>query len=152
MDPGRRLVVVGNGMVGHRFVDQMTEAGGGDWDITIVCEEPRLAYDRVNLSKYFEGAGAAALALATAEQYDAAGVRVLIGQAATAIDRAAKVVHTSGGQALAYDKLVLATGSYPFVPPIEGRDAAGCFVYRTIADLEAIRACAVGDDVNVGVV
>src|SRR5258708_40210870 len=100
MDPGRRLVVVGNGMVGHRFVDQMTEAGGGDWDITIVCEEPRLAYDRVNLSKYFEGAGAAGLALATAEQYVAACVRALIGRGAAAIDGAAKVVQPSGGRAL----------------------------------------------------
>ncbi|HVR63227.1 MAG TPA: nitrite reductase large subunit NirB [Polyangia bacterium] len=153
MDRRQRLVVVGNGMVGHHFVDQMIGGPERDaWDITVVCEEPRLAYDRVNLSKYFEGAGADALALATAGGYDAAGVRVLVGQRAAAIDRAARTVRTTGGEALAYDKLVLATGSYPFVPPIEGRDAAGCFVYRTIDDLEAIRAWAGADDVSVGVV
>ncbi|HEY2899687.1 MAG TPA: nitrite reductase large subunit NirB, partial [Polyangia bacterium] len=147
----RRLVVVGNGMVGHHFVDQLTAGPQGDaWDVTVFCDEPQLAYDRVNLSKFFEGQGASGLALATAEQYAAAGVRVLVEQKAAAIDRAAKLVRSSTGEAIPYDRLVLATGSYPFVPPLEGRDAAGCFVYRTIADLEAIRAYAA--DVSVGAV
>src|SRR5579872_655911 len=119
MSARRRLVVIGNGMVGHYFVEQMTAgADAAGWDITVLCEEPRLAYDRVNLSKYFEGQGADALTLATPEQYAASGVRVLVDQRATAIDRAAKMVRASAGEEIAYDQLILATGSYPFVPPI----------------------------------
>ncbi|HXI60507.1 MAG TPA: nitrite reductase large subunit NirB [Polyangia bacterium] len=143
----QRLLVIGNGMVGHHFLDQLTSrAGAGAWDITVFCEEPQLAYDRVNLSKYFEDKGGDGLSLVAPGQYEAAGIRVLVGQQALAIDRAAKTVRSSTGQEIPYDKLVLATGSYPFVPAIDGRDAAGCFVYRTIADLQAIREYAAGAD------
>jgi nitrite reductase (NADH) large subunit len=131
MKARRRLVVVGKGMVGHHFVDQLTAGDDRDsWDVTVFCEEPQLAYDRVNLSKYFEGKGPGGLELVTPERYEAAGVRVRVGDKAAAIDRAAKVVRSSTGEEIPYDQLVLATGSYPFVPPLEGRDAARCFVYR----------------------
>ena len=133
------VVVIGNGMVGHRFLELMS---GGGRALTTFCEEPRLAYDRVNLSAYFAGKSADDLALARLEQYRDAGVTVHVGDQAIAIDRAAKVVRSAAGRAVAYDKLVLATGSYPFVPPIPGRDARGCFVYRTLEDLDAIRAAA----------
>ena len=149
MNGRQRLVVVGNGMVGHHLVDQLTTGEDrGAWEITVFCEEPQLAYDRVNLSKYFEGKGADGLALATPAQYAAAGVHTLVGEKAVAIDRARKTVRSSAGQDVPYDQLVLATGSYPFVPPMEGRDAAGCFVYRTIADLESIREYAAGASVG----
>ncbi|HEX6839459.1 MAG TPA: nitrite reductase large subunit NirB, partial [Polyangia bacterium] len=131
------VVVIGNGMVGHRFVELMSGSGHA---LTTFCEEPRLAYDRVNLSAYFAGKSADDLALARIEQYRDAGVTVHVGDKAVAIDRAAKIVRSAAGRAVAYDRLILATGSYPFVPPIPGRDARGCFVYRTIEDLEAIRA------------
>src|SRR4051812_46042333 len=128
MSSRRKLVVVGNGMVGHRFVDRVIEAGADAWQITVVCEEARAAYDRVNLSRLFEGREPGDLSLIDGGQYAAAGIDLLIGERAAAIDRAARVVRTAGGRELPYDRLVLATGSYPFVPPVEGRDAAGCFV------------------------
>ncbi len=144
-----KLVIVGNGMVGHRLVELCTTgAHAGRFDITVLGEERRPAYDRVNLTKFFEG-GAEGLALASPGAYAAAGVRLLLGDAVASIDRAARCVRTAAGVELPYDKLVLATGSTPFVPPVEGRDAAGCFVYRTIDDLEGIAAAAASAGVGV---
>ncbi len=145
-----KLVIVGNGMVGHRLVELCTTGdNAGRFEITVVGEETRPAYDRVNLTKFFEG-GAGGLALASPDAYAAAGVRLRLGDPVASIDRAARGVRTAAGAELPYDKLVLATGSSPFVPPVEGRDAPGCFVYRTIDDLEAIAAAA--DKAGVGVV
>jgi nitrite reductase (NADH) large subunit len=144
-----QLVIVGNGMVGHRLVELCRDSG--QFEITVIGEERRAAYDRVNLTKFFDG-GAEPLALTSAEAYAATGVRLVLGDAVAGIDRAAKVVRTATGLALPYDKLVLATGSSPFVPPVEGRDAPGCFVYRTIEDLEAIAAAASVATAGVGVV
>src|SRR6266511_534255 len=146
----QRLIVVGNGMVGHRFVELAGERGAlARFEVVVVGEEPRPAYDRVNLTKFFEGKDADALALATADGYAKLGVELLLGDAVASIDRTARVVRTRGGRELGYDKLVLATGSSPFVPPIDGRDAPGCFVYRTIGGLEAIRAAAASASVGV---
>jgi len=139
----KRVVVVGNGMVGHRFVEALAaRRNDHDFEITVVAEETRPAYDRVNLSKFFEGEAAAKLALASRDQYEAAGIHLVLGDPIVAIDREAKQVRARSGRELGYDKLVLATGSVPFVPAIEGRGAPGCFVYRTIDDLEAIGAAA----------
>ncbi|MGE5047401.1 MAG: FAD-dependent oxidoreductase, partial [Deltaproteobacteria bacterium] len=139
----RDLVVIGNGMVGHRFLEAMLESEGRDaWNIVTFCEESRLAYDRVNLTSFFSGKTAADLSLADPALYEEAGVTVLVGDRAIAIDRERKLVTSANGAAVHYDKLVLATGSSPLVPEIPGRDAEGCFVYRTIEDLERIRAWA----------
>jgi nitrite reductase (NADH) large subunit len=136
-----RLVVIGNGMVGHRFLASLIERGAHRrFAITAFCEEPRAAYDRVHLTDFFAGKSAAELSLVEPGQYEAAGIELLVGDKAQAIDRKARTVAAASGRVVAYDTLVLATGSYPFVPPIPGRDAAGCFVYRTIEDLEKIRA------------
>ena len=142
-----RVVVIGNGMVGHKFIEAVVANAAG-LDITACCEEPRVAYDRVHLTEFFSGRDAAALSLVEPGFYERHGVRVLTGDAAVAIDRAAKTVTASSGATLPYDKLVLATGSYPFVPPIPGHERANCFVYRTIEDLEAIRAAAASAEVG----
>ena len=142
-DSRPRLVVIGNGMVGHTFLQQMIENGGAmAFDITTFCEEPRIAYDRVHLSEYFAGRSAEDLALTDAAFYEQGGVNVQIGVKATKIDRENKVVIASDGSEVAYDKIVLATGSYPFVPPIPGHDSDGCFVYRTIEDLDGMQSFA----------
>ncbi|HMN43531.1 MAG TPA: nitrite reductase large subunit NirB [Povalibacter sp.] len=137
----QKLVVVGNGMVGQRLLDRLV-AESPDFDITVLCEEPRAAYDRVQLTSFFSGKSADDLSLVSRDFFDDHGIAIHFSEAATAIDRAAKTVTTSTGQTIAYDKLVLATGSYAFVPPVPGRDRPNCFVYRTIEDLEAIRAAA----------
>ena len=136
-----RVVVVGNGMVGHRFIETLiTRDATTRLDVTVFGEERYPAYDRVNLSGFFDGKSLADLSLVKPGQYQDAGVEFRPDETVVAIDRAAKTVATSSGATMSYDKLILATGSYPFVPPIPGADAPGCFVYRTIDDLEAIRA------------
>ena len=142
MSSRKRLVVAGNGMVGHHFVEKVLETAAQDFQVTVFCEEKRLAYDRVNLSKYFDGKSAADLALATAAAYDAAGVEVLVDDPAVRVDPQAQTVQSRRGKSVDYDTLVFATGSYPFVPLIEGKDAKGCFMYRTLDDLDAIRGYA----------
>ena len=132
-----RILVVGNGMVGHHFVEQLHQSSD-NVDITVLCGESRLAYDRVHLSSYFSGASAEDLALTTADVYREWGVNVVTNAIVTDLLRDEKKALTEDGQVFPYDKLVLATGSYPFVPPIPGSDQEHCLVYRTIDDLIAI--------------
>src|SRR5688572_25335494 len=130
------IVVIGNGMVGHKFVESLIERGAQErYTITVLCEEPRLAYDRVHLSEYFSGKTAQELSLVKEDFYRNHGIEVHIADAASSIDRAGKRVVSAKGLSLNYDKLVLATGSYPFVPPIPGNTRPHCHVYRTIEDL-----------------
>ncbi|MFJ6152280.1 nitrite reductase large subunit NirB [Micromonospora profundi] len=137
---GGDLVVIGNGMVGQRFVDALRARDPqGRWRVTVLAEERRPAYDRVRLSAFFDGVGEDELNVHTPHD----GVRLRLGEPATAIDRDRRVVTTVDGE-YPYDALVLATGSYPFVPPVPGADLPGVFVYRTLDDLAAIRAYAQG--------
>ncbi|WP_461517483.1 nitrite reductase large subunit NirB [Porticoccus sp.] len=133
------VVVIGNGMVGHHYVDQLAGSGVAA-KITVIGAEPRPAYDRVHLSEFFAGRKPEELALTTREHYKELGVDAHFGDAVVAIDRDAKVVTTEGGRTFHYDKLVMATGSYPFVPPIPGANLSNCLVYRTIDDLGMIQA------------
>ncbi|GAB3476711.1 nitrite reductase large subunit NirB [Nocardiopsis coralliicola] len=134
-----RLVVLGYGMAAHRLIETLSAADtAGRWAVTVLGEEPRPAYDRVALSSFFDGASEGALALG--DQSGRAQVRT--GERAVRIDRAARTVTTSTGDIVAYDALVLATGSAPFIPPLAGADLTGCHPYRTIGDLHAITASA----------
>ncbi|MCB8887826.1 nitrite reductase large subunit NirB [Vreelandella malpeensis] len=136
------LIIIGNGMVGHHLVEQVIEAGAlARFDVTVFGEERHRAYDRVHLSEYFTGRDAESLALCDADYYAQHGVTLYSNVKVTEIDRAAKTVVTASGR-YAFDHLVLATGSFPFVPPIEGRERPGCLVYRTLSDLDAIRDAA----------
>lgn len=135
-----KLVVIGNGMVGQRLLEQLRTGGAPLFEITVLCEEPRPAYDRVHLTSYFSGKSAQELSLVEAGFFERPGIRLCLAERAVAIDRERRRVETDRGRQLEYDCLVLATGSYPFVPSIPGRDRSGCFVYRTIEDLDAIRS------------
>ncbi|WP_215782274.1 nitrite reductase large subunit NirB [Paludibacterium sp. B53371] len=133
------VVVVGNGMVGQRFLEELVDKRWpGEFKITVLGAEPRAAYDRVHLSSYFAHHTDEDLALAKPDFYQKHGIRLCLGEAVRRIDRAGQFVETNLGQHIPYDKLILATGSYPWVPPIEGAGQADCFVYRTIDDLQAI--------------
>ncbi|MGC4091637.1 MAG: nitrite reductase large subunit NirB [Polyangiaceae bacterium] len=137
------LVVVGNGMVGHRFLQEAVRRGlTSSHHVVTFGEEPRVAYDRVNLTKFFDGKSAEDLSLVQEREYEDGGVEVVLNEAVVELDLAARVVRTNTGKELAYEKLVLATGSRPFVPDIPGKNHEGCFVYRTIEDLVAIREAA----------
>lgn len=137
----RHVVVVGGGPAAHRFVDALvarhSTAGVEPVTVTVVGEEPRLPYDRVALSKRLVDAEDLTL---TASVWEARGVRYLTATRATAIDREARTVTIAGAEAgtLAFDELVLATGSAASVPAITG--AAAGYVYRTIDDVDFLVA------------
>ncbi|MFC9498465.1 nitrite reductase large subunit NirB [Streptomyces sp. NPDC056975] len=133
------LVLVGHGMVGQRFLEALAERGLTDTHrVVVLCEEPRPAYDRVQLTSYFSGRTPDELSLTDAGFIARHGIELHLGDPAEHIDRATRTVTARSGLQVRYDTLVLATGSYPFVPPVPGKDATGCFVYRTIEDLLAI--------------
>src|SRR5688572_3022617 len=136
------VVVIGNGMVGQRFCDLMTEGDAPLAHVITFSEEPVPAYDRVHLSEYFAGKDATALCLASTDWYRERGIELFLGERAERIDRERRVVVSSKGREIAYDKVVLATGSSAFVPPITGAARPGVFVYRTLDDLDAIAAYA----------
>jgi nitrite reductase (NADH) large subunit len=134
------VIVVGNGMVGHRFCESLANRDTAS-RYRIVCfgDEPRAAYDRVHLSELFAGTKPEALALADGDAYAARRVALHVGERVTAVDRARQAVTSERGRTLRYDVLVLATGSAPFVPPLPGIELDGVFTYRTIEDVERIR-------------
>ncbi|ORV19584.1 nitrite reductase [Mycobacterium celatum] len=128
-------------MVGHRFVEALRARDTeGLWRITVLAEESDAAYDRVGLTGYTEHWERRQLALPGNDYAGDERVRLLLNSRVVDIDRAARKVVTSTGEEFGYDKLVLATGSYAFVPPVPGHDLPGCHVYRTLDDLDAIRA------------
>ncbi|MEW6021015.1 MAG: nitrite reductase large subunit NirB [Pseudomonadota bacterium] len=135
-----RIIVIGHGMVGHKFVESLA-AAAPHLHITVLGEEPRPAYDRVHLSEFFAGKTADDLSLVAPGFFERPNLELKLNAKVVGIDRAAHTVTLADGETLAYDKLVLATGSSPFVPPVPGRDRADCFVYRTIEDLEAMQEC-----------
>jgi NAD(P)H-dependent nitrite reductase large subunit/NAD(P)H-dependent nitrite reductase small subunit len=139
----KTIVVIGNGMVGHRFCEKLVEFDtAGQYRIVTFCEEPRAAYDRVGLTSFFAHRDAEQLMLAKLDWYRDSGIELHIGDRASSIDCNKQIVHSDKGQSVAYDYVVLATGSYPFVPPAPGMTNRGVFVYRTIDDLERIMAYA----------
>lgn len=137
----QKIVVIGNGMVGHSFIEKLAAQNENNtFEIATYCEEPRLAYDRVHLSEYFSGKTAEDLSLVKPGFYDDNNITVYLNERADKIDTASKTITSANGTTINYDKLVLATGSYPFVPPIPGNDRENCLVYRTIEDLESIQS------------
>jgi nitrite reductase (NADH) large subunit len=136
-----KVVVAGHGMVGHKFLESLAESGVQGLDVTVLCEEVRPAYDRVHLSEFFAGKSAEDLSVVEPGFFERTGFTLRLAARAASIDRHAHTVTTLDGEVLPYDKLVLATGSNPFVPPVPGRDRKDCFVYRTIEDLEAMTEC-----------
>ncbi|WP_068716560.1 nitrite reductase large subunit NirB [Vibrio tritonius] len=136
----KRIIVAGNGMVGHKFIDNVIQSGSNEYEIITFCEEARLAYDRVHLTSYLTGSTAADLALTTEEYYQTHGIQYRLNAKVATINPDDRTVTLTDGETLAYDKLILATGSFPFVPPITGNDGEHCHVYRTLEDLDAIEA------------
>jgi nitrite reductase (NADH) large subunit len=134
-----RLVVVGAGMVAHRFVESLLNRAGDEWRITVIGDEDRHPYDRVGLTSFFAGASADDLTL-DRSPLDDDRVQFLRGEAVARIDREARHVTTRSGRSVAYDRLVLATGSYAARLTVDGYGLDGCFVYRTLDDVEELEA------------
>lgn len=133
----RRIIVVGNGMVGYKFCEKLRKASP-DFEVVVYGEEPRPAYDRVHLSSYFSGKTEQDLLMAPASWYKENNIQLYTGELVTEINRAEKTITTHSGKSDRYDYLVLATGSSAFVPNISGVERHGVFVYRTIDDLNQI--------------
>ncbi len=140
-DGRRTVVVIGNGMVGHRFCERLVACEAPPRHrLVVIGEEPREAYDRVHLTRYFTDRAPDKLRLGAPGWYAAQGIELHLATRAARIDRAAREVTTRDGRTVPYDVLVLATGSAPFVPRVPGIDLPGVFVYRTIEDLDGILA------------
>jgi nitrite reductase (NADH) large subunit len=136
----RHIIVVGHGMVGHRFVEALRARDTGrSWRITVFAEEADAAYDRVGLTSYTESWDRSLLALPGNDYDGDERIRLVLNTRIVDIDRETKTVRTADGERHGYDTLVLATGSYAFVPPVAGHDLPACHVYRTLDDLDAIR-------------
>lgn len=137
--PATRIVIVGNGMVGFAFCDTLSKlTNETQHHITVLGEEQYPAYDRVHLSDYLTNESPDGLLLADRNWYKDRHINLQTGTQVKHIDRNAKQVITDDGNCHPYDKLVLATGSYPFIPPIDGSHGPGIHVYRTIDDLKDI--------------
>jgi len=139
----KTIVVVGNGMVGYKFCAKfVAQVDKTQYKLIVFGDEPRVAYDRVHLSEFFENSDAERLSLAPKRWYEKNDIDLYINERVTDIERNEKYITTSKGNRFTYDQLVLATGSAPFVPPIRGIEKKGVFVYRTIEDLQEILAYA----------
>lgn len=137
----KKVVVIGNGMVGYKFCEKLrSKDTSARFDLTVFGEEPRPAYDRVHLSAYFTGTTISKLTLASRQWYHDHHIRLITGELITSIDRNKKQVISNRGTVASYDTLIIATGSAPFVPPVPGIEKQGIFVYRTIEDLDAIKS------------
>lgn len=133
------ILVVGAGMVAHRFVESLLSRGGTPVRVTVVGDEDRAPYDRVGLTSFFSGATPEDLTL-DRSVFDDDRVQLLPNDRVLRIDRSARTVTTRSRRTLDYDTLVLATGSYAARVAVDGADLPGCFVYRTLDDVESLRA------------
>ncbi|MBC7375592.1 MAG: nitrite reductase large subunit, partial [Frankiales bacterium] len=141
----KTLVVVGHGMVGHRLVELAVERGlTDDWHVVVHAAEAQPAYDRVGLSSLFRDTTAGELSLVAEGFFDQPGLDLRLSDPVVTVDVERRTVTSASGRTTAYDALVLATGSTAFVPPLPGATGPGRFVYRTLDDLEQIKAAAVG--------
>jgi nitrite reductase (NADH) large subunit len=135
-----RVVVIGAGMIAQRFVEALVDRDeAGRFTVTVVGEENHQPYDRIALSRLFAGEAPAALQLGDAALWSHERVTLRTGQRAVALDREAREVVLDGGERLGYDELVLATGSYAWMPPIPGNEHDGVFLYRTVDDVQRIQ-------------
>lgn len=139
------ILVIGNGMVSWRLCHSLVQHGVHQTHrIVVFGEEPRPAYDRVNLTKYFSLPSPDDLLLAKEIWYRQHDITLHTDCKVVALKKEEQTVVDSLGRVHGYDACVLATGSYPFVPPFPGKDLPNVFVYRTIEDIEAIKAAANG--------
>jgi nitrite reductase (NADH) large subunit len=148
----QKLVVIGNGMAGARTVEEILARGGGDlFDIVMFGEEPYGNYNRILLSDVLNGSHQPdEIFLNSLEWYEQNGIRLHAGVRAEKIQRHAQKVVGAGGVVESYDQLIIATGSVPYLPPIEGlrlpdgRDKPGVFVFRNLDDCRRISEYALG--------
>lgn len=142
-DAKERLVVIGNGMAGCRAVEEILALEPDRWAITIFGAEPRVNYNRIMLSPVLAGEKSFdEIVINTAEWYADNGITLVSGDPVVHIDRAAQQVVSRGGRIESYDRLLIATGSDPFVIPVPGKDLPGVVTFRDLDDVETMLAAA----------
>ena len=138
MTAKERIVIIGNGMAGGKLAEELVARGRGRFDITILGDEPYGNYNRIKLVVKLKEPGLPDLFLNTSQWYANNGIRAVLGQPVTAIDRRAKTAATADGRVFPYDRLVLATGSRPIIPPMKGLDLPGVFTLRRLDDVDRV--------------
>jgi nitrite reductase (NADH) large subunit len=134
-----RLLIIGNGMAPGRMLENLLEKAPGRYDITIFNAEPRVNYDRIMLSPVLSGEKSYEQIVIHGDGwYIKNGITLHKGTRVTGIDRAAKTITTDNGLMETYDKLVIATGSVPFIIPVPGHTLPGVLSYRDLDDVDAM--------------
>lgn len=133
------LVVIGNGMAGMRTVEDLLKIRAGDFNITVFGAEPYGNYNRIMLSPLLAGEKQLdEIMINTREWYDENGITLHSGDAVESIDRKRRIVHSRSGREVPYDRLLLATGSNPFVIPVPGNDLKGVITFRDVDDVNGM--------------
>lgn len=136
----KKMIVIGNGMTGFKFCEKFSESILKDaYELVVFGEEKYPAYDRVHLTSYYTGTNSDDLLLAPGDWYSSHNIQLLTNEKIVNLDRETKTIVSEKGNSYSYDVLVLATGSSAFVPPIEGINKEGVFVYRTFEDIDSIK-------------
>ncbi|MEI1712083.1 nitrite reductase small subunit NirD [Acinetobacter baumannii] len=134
-----RLVLIGNGLAGMRCLEDLLDMAPDRYEVTVIGEEPWGNYNRIMLSPVLSGEKTIEdIMLHPPEWYDDKGIKFIAGDKAVKIDRPRKVVYTEKGQTVDYDRLILATGSAPFIPPVQGVDLKGVLTFRDIYDVNTM--------------
>ena len=135
----QRLVVVGNGMAGMRAVEELLKIAPDLYDITVFGAEPHPNYNRILLSPVLAGEQTVDdIILTPLDWYAEHGITLHMGKKVVKIDRQARIVETDDGTRAEYDRLLLATGSNPFILPVPGKDLPGVIAFRDIADVDTM--------------
>jgi nitrite reductase (NADH) large subunit len=141
--PALELIIIGHGMVGQRLLDELVKREH-PYRITVFSAETHLAYDRVHLGQCFSSAGLQDITLVDEAFFANHRIKLERNRKIVHIDRRTRCVIAEDGSRQRYDKLVIATGSVPFIPPITGNDDPCCLPYRTVDDVARIKECAQG--------
>ena len=138
-----KLVVIGNGMAPGRALEKLFELSPDAYEVTIFNAEPRVNYDRIMLSPVLSGEKTfEEIVIHGDGWYVERGIMLHKGHKVTEIDRGKKTVTSERGEVAEYDKLIVATGSVPFVIPVPGNDLAGVLTYRDLDDVHAMMLAA----------
>lgn len=134
-----KLVLIGNGLAGMRCLEDLLDMAPDRYEVTVIGEEPWGNYNRIMLSPVLSGEKTIEdIMLHPSKWYDDKGIKFIAGDKAVKIDRPRKVVYTEKGQTVDYDRLILATGSAPFIPPVQGADLKGVLTFRDIYDVNTM--------------
>lgn len=134
-----KLVLIGNGLAGMRCLEDLLDMAPDRYDVTVIGEEPWGNYNRIMLSPVLSGEKTIDdIMLHPHAWYSDKGIKFIADDPAIKIDRTRKVVHTQKGESVDYDRLIIATGSSPFIPPVQGVDLKGVISFRDIYDVNTM--------------